>query len=126
VCTLAYWHRPRFSSGLHGNDDSFATWWFDLYNAHADIVLNGHDHDYERFAPQDPDQTPVADGIREFIVGTGGQEHEPFVAPAPNSQVFNSDTFGALNLTLHSAGYDWQFVPEAGGTFTDSGTGACH
>jgi fibronectin type 3 domain-containing protein len=126
MCTLAYWHRPRFSSGLHGNDDSFATWWFDLYNAHADIVLHGHDHDYERFAPQDPVQTPVADGIREFIVGTGGQEHEPFIAPAPNSQVFNSDTYGVLNLTLHSAGYDWQFVPEAGGTFTDSGTGACH
>jgi hypothetical protein len=126
TCTLAYWHRPRFTSGFHGNDDTFATWWFDLYNAHADIVLNGHDHDYERFALQDGSQNPDPNGIREFVVGTGGQEHEPFVAQAANSQVFNSDTFGVLKMTLHSASYDWQFVPEAGGTFTDSGTAACH
>ena len=59
TCTLAYWHRPRFTSGFHGNDDSFATWWFDLYTAHADIVLNGHDHDYERFAPQDGSQKQI-------------------------------------------------------------------
>ena len=126
TCTLAYWHRPRFTSGFHGNDDSFATWWFDLYTAHADIVLNGHDHDYERFAPQDGSQNPDPNGIREFVVGTGGQEHEGFVAQAPNSQVFNGDTFGVLKLTLHPTSYDWQFVPEAGGTFTDSGTAACH
>jgi acid phosphatase type 7 len=126
TCTLAYWHRPRFTSGFHGNDDSFATWWFDLYNAHADIVLNGHDHDYERFALQDGSRNPDPNGIREFIVGTGGEEHEGFVAQAPNSQVFNSDTFGILKLTLHPASYDWQFVPEAGGTFTDSGTASCH
>jgi hypothetical protein len=126
LCTLAYWHKPRFTSGLHGNDDSFATWWFELYTAGADIVLAGHDHDYERFAPQDPSQNPDPNGIREFVVGTGGQEHEPFIAPAPNSQVFNNDTFGVMKLTLHPASYDWQFVPEAGGTFTDSGTAACH
>jgi len=126
LCTLAYWHRPRFTSGFHGSDDSFATWWFDLYQAHADIVLNGHDHDYERFAPQDDSQHPVSNGIREFVVGTGGQEHEGFVAQAPNSQVFNADTFGVLKLTLHSSSYDWQFVPEAGGTFTDSGSDSCH
>jgi chitodextrinase len=126
ACTLAYWHRPRFTSGFHGNDDTFATFWFDLYNARVDIVLNGHDHDYERFAPQDDHANPVADGIREFIVGTGGQEHEPFVSQAANSQVFNADTFGIMKLTLHPTSYDWQFVPEAGGTFTDSGTGSCH
>ena len=126
TCTLAYWHRPRFTSGLHGSDDTYATWWFDLYNAHADVVLGGHDHDYERFAPQDDQQNPDPNGIREFIVGTGGQEHEPFIAQAPNSQVFNADTFGVLKLTLHSTSYDWQFVPEAGGTFTDSGTSSCH
>jgi chitodextrinase len=126
VCTLAYWHRPRFSSGLHGNDDTFSTWWFDLYNAHADIVLNGHDHDYERFAPQDDGQHPVSNGIRSFIVGTGGQEHEPFVTQAANSQVFNNDTFGVLKLTLHPTSYDWQFVPDGGGTFTDAGSGDCH
>jgi fibronectin type 3 domain-containing protein len=126
TCTLAYWHRPRFTSGLHRSDDTYALWWFDLFNAHADIVLNGHDHDYERFAPQDDQQNPNSNGIREFVVGTGGQEHEAFVAQAPNSQVFNGDTFGVLKLTLHPTSYDWQFVPEAGGTFTDSGTAACH
>jgi chitodextrinase len=126
VCTLAYWHRPRFTSGLHGNDDTFATWWFDLYNAGADVVLAGHDHDYERFAPQDDAANSTPNGIREFVVGTGGQEHEPFITPAANSQVFNNDTFGVMKLTLHSASYDWQFVPEAGGTFTDSGAASCH
>jgi acid phosphatase type 7 len=126
VCTLAYWHKPRFTSGLHGNDDSFATWWFDLYTAGADVVLAGHDHDYERFALQDDSQNATPNGIREFVVGTGGQEHEPFIAAAANSQVFNNDTFGVLKLTLHPASYDWQFVPESGGTFTDSGTTACH
>jgi acid phosphatase type 7 len=126
TCTLAYWHRPRFTSGLHGNDDTYATWWYDLYNAHADIVLNGHDHDYERFALQDDRQNPDPNGVREFVVGTGGQEHEAFVTQAQNSQVFNNDTFGVLKLTLHPTSYDWQFVPEAGGTFTDSGTSSCH
>jgi len=126
LCTLAYWHKPRFTSGLHGNDDTFATWWFDLYTAGADVVLAGHDHDYERFAPQDDAANPDPNGIREFVVGTGGQEHEPFIAPAANSQVFNNDTFGVMKLTLHPTSYDWQFVPEAGGTFTDSGTSACH
>ena len=126
ACTLAYWHRPRFSSGFHGSDDTYATFWYDLYNAHADVVLNGHDHDYERFALQDDAQNPDPNGVREFIVGTGGQEHEPFISQAPNSQVFNADTFGILKLTLHATSYDWQFVPEAGGTFTDSGTSSCH
>jgi hypothetical protein len=125
-CTLAYWHHPRFSSGEHGNDDSFATWWFRLYNAGADIVLNGHDHDYERFAPQNDDQQVVANGIREFVVGTGGEEHGPFTSQSANSLVFNNNTFGALKLTLHPTSYDWQFVPAGGGTFTDSGSGACH
>jgi chitodextrinase len=125
-CTLAYWHRPRFSSGINGSDANYATWWSDLYNAGADVVLNGHDHDYERFAPQNPSHVATSSGIREFVVGTGGAEHTPFNAPSANSQVFNANTFGALKLTLHPAGYDWRFVPGAGGTFTDSGTGACH
>jgi len=91
------------------------------------VVLVGHDHDYERFAPQDP--TGVSDparGIREFVVGTGGRSHYATATPVPNSEVRNSDTFGILRLTLHPASYDWKFVPEAGGTFTDSGTGYCH
>jgi len=126
TCTLAYWHRPRFSSGINGSDGSYGTLWSDLYNAGADVVLNGHDHDYERFAPQDPNQVATSSGIREFVVGTGGAEHTPFVAQTANSQVFNADTFGVLKLTLHPTGYDWQFVPEAGGAFTDSGSGSCH
>jgi chitodextrinase len=125
-CTLAYWHRPRFSSGVNGTDDAFATWWFRLYNAGADVVLAGHDHDYERFAPQDDGQHAVANGIREFIVGTGGEEHGAFTTATPNSQVFNADTFGALKMTLHPTSYDWQFVPAGGGTFTDSGSDTCH
>jgi chitodextrinase len=126
ACTLAYWHRPRFGSGTQGSDDSFATWWFNLYNAGVDIVLNGHDHDYERFAPQDPNQVADPNGIREFVVGTGGEEHTSFRAATPNSEVFNSNTFGVLKLTLHPSSYDWQFVPDSGGTFTDSGSGTCH
>src|SRR6185369_17671028 len=126
-CTLAFWHHPRFSSGEHGNSTATQALWQDLYDANADVVLVGHDHDYERFAPQDP--TGVSDparGIREFVVGTGGRSHYAIGTPAPNSEVRNSDTFGVLRLTLHPSSYDWKFVPEAGGTFTDSGTGYCH
>jgi hypothetical protein len=126
LCTLAYWHEPRFSSGPHGIDARFDQWWRDLYAAGAEIVLTGHDHIYERFAPQDPSQNPVSDGIREFVVGTGGEEHHSVTGQAPNSEITNVDTFGVLKLTLHSSGYDWEFVPEAGGTFTDSGSGTCH
>jgi hypothetical protein len=127
-CTLAYWHHPRFSSGEHGDDLAVAPLWQLLSTAGADIVLNGHDHDYERFAPQTPSgAADPATGIREFVVGTGGKSHYRFTKPAePNSQVRNGDTFGVLELTLHPTGYDWRFVPVAGGTFTDSGSGTCH
>ena len=126
-CTLAYFHHPRFSSGPHGNNTFVQPFWQALYDAGAEVVLNGHDHDYERFAPQTP--TGAADaqrGMREFVVGTGGYSHYALGAPVANSQVGNDDTFGVLKLTLHHDSYDWQFVPEAGHTFTDSGTGACH
>ena len=96
-------------------------------SGNADVILNGHDHDYERFAPQDPDGKPdAARGIREFVVGTGGKNHRPFGDPRPNSEVRNADAFGVLKLTLHANGYDWQFIPEAGKSFTDSGSGVCH
>ncbi len=94
---------------------------------HVDLVLNGHDHNYQRFAPQDP--TGSADperGIREFVVGTGGKSHYAIGSPIANTEAYNDDTFGVLKLTLHSASYDWEFVPEAGKTFTDSGTQSCH
>jgi Calcineurin-like phosphoesterase len=123
---IAYWHHPRFSSGAHGNDTSVAAFWDALYAGGADIVLNGHDHDYERFAPQDPSgRADPAHGIREFVVGTGGRELRARASNAKNSQVF-SKTFGVLKLTLHASSYDWQFVPIAGTTFTDRGTGTPH
>jgi hypothetical protein len=89
-------------------------------------VLAGHDHDYERFAPQTSSGSADATrGIREFVVGTGGKEHYAISSTKPNSQVHNTDTFGVLKLTLHPDSYDWRFLPEAGKTFTDSGTASC-
>lgn len=127
-CTLAYWHHPRFSSGSgHGNDVSVQPFWDTLYAANADLILSGHDHDYERFAPQTP--TGVADaarGIREFVVGTGGRSHYALGTLKVNSQVFDGATYGVLKLSLSASGYSWQFIPVAGATFTDSGSGTCH
>ncbi|HKW87807.1 MAG TPA: metallophosphoesterase [Candidatus Acidoferrales bacterium] len=129
ACTLAYWHEPLFSSGAgHGNDADYHRFWVDLYHANTTIVLNGHDHDYERFAPQDPDgKADPAHGIREFVVGTGGNHERAFSPePQPNSEVRMTDIFGVLKLTLHPRGYDWEFIPQAGKTFHDAGTGICH
>jgi calcineurin-like phosphoesterase family protein len=127
ACTLAYWHHPRFSSGPHGNDARFGDFWRILYDGGADVVLVGHDHHYERFAPQTPGAgADPKRGIREFVVGTGGRSHYPFVTPRANSQVRNSTTFGVLALTLRPNGYDWRFVPEPGQSFTDAGTSSCH
>jgi acid phosphatase type 7 len=127
-CTLAYWHHPRFSSGTtHGSDPTYTAFWQALYEGGADVVLVGHEHNYERFAPQTATgMADAANGIREFVVGTGGRSHYGFGTPIANSQVRNSTTFGILKLTLHPSSYDWQFVPEAGATFTDSGTTTCH
>jgi hypothetical protein len=125
MCTLAYWHHPRFSSGEHGSSTSYDAFWRDLYAAGAEIVLSGHDHDYERFAPQNPSGAADPNGIQQFVVGTGGKNHYAFTTTVANSLVRNPDTYGILKLTLHAASYDWQFVPEAGKTFTDSGTRNC-
>jgi hypothetical protein len=127
-CTAAYWHHPLFSSGgAHGSDPEFKPLWQALYDAGAEIVINGHDHDYERFAPQDPNgKADRAKGIREFVVGSGGRNHRPFVNPVPNSEVRNADAFGVLKLTLLSESYEWEFVPEAGKAFRDAGSSACH
>ena len=98
-----------------------------LFSDGAEIVLNGHLHAYERFAPQTPDQEPDANGIREFIVGTGGENYQTFdPVPELNSEVRKARVFGILELTLHAASYDWRFVPIAGQTFADSGSGTCH
>lgn len=125
-CVLAYWHHPLFSSGPHGNNASVRPLWNDLYAAGAELVINGHDHDYERFAPQSPAGVATSRGIREIVVGTGGESHYPFATIRPNSQVRNASTFGVLKLTLHAASYSWQFLPVAGSTFRDAGTTACH
>ena len=127
ACTLAYWHHPRFSSGsTHGSSTEMQPIWQALYEAGADVVLSGHEHNYERFAPQDPNgNLDTVHGIREFVVGTGGASHYAFGTMLPNTEVRNSDTYGVLKLTLHPGSYDWQFVPEAGKTFTDSGSALC-
>jgi hypothetical protein len=101
--------------------------WDDLYRARADVVLNGHDHDYERFAPQTPSGTlDPKRGIREFVVGTGGKNHYPIGPPTANSRVGNDTTFGVLRLTLRPSSYSWRFIPVAGKTFADSGSTGCH
>lgn len=126
VCTLAMWHVSRFSSGFHGNDKDLDAFWRILYNAGVDVVVNGHDHDYERFAPQDPDA--VEDrvrGIREFVVGTGGTTMRPFEELAANSELRATGIFGVLKFTLHPGSYEWEFIPTAG-DFRDSGSAACH
>jgi chitodextrinase len=127
-CTLAYWHHPVFSSGDHGNQAFMAPMWQTLYDGGAEIVLAGHDHHYERFAPQTA--AGVADpvfGIRGFVVGTGGRDsHRLLRTIAANSQVRDIATFGVLRLELGSDGYAWAFVPEVGRSFTDSGVGSCH
>jgi hypothetical protein len=127
-CTLAYFHKPRFSSGLnHGNDPEIGAFWQALYDFNAELILNGHDHDYERFAPQDPNgNADPKRGIREFVVGTGGKNQREFGTRKSNSEVRNNDTFGVLKLTLKATGYEWKFIPQAGKTFTDSGSGSCH
>jgi hypothetical protein len=124
---LAYWHHPRYSSGEHGDNTSMDPIWDLLCDAHTDVVIVGHDHDYERFAPiNKDDQRDNANGIREFVVGTGGASHDHLTHVAPNSEVRGFDTYGVLKLTLHAHSYDWQFIPVAGQIFTDSGSAPTH
>jgi acid phosphatase type 7 len=127
-CTLAYWHHARFSSGRWGQIEWSEGFWKVLYERGADVILSGHDHIYERHAPQTPSgDRNSAHGIRQFIVGTGGHSHSGVIsAPLPTSEALNNTAFGVLKLTLRAGGYDWVFLPEAGATFTDSGTGTCH
>jgi calcineurin-like phosphoesterase family protein len=125
-CTLAYWHHPRFSSGsAHGSTGEVQGLWQALYDHKADVVLVGHEHNYERFAPMDAAGRSDPKGIREFVVGTGGRSHYPFGRPLPASQVRNSSTFGVLKMTLTRTSYRWKFLPE-NGSFTDSGRDRCH
>jgi hypothetical protein len=126
ACTLGYWHAPLFSSGTHGNNLDMAPIWQALYDAHADVVLTAHDHLYERFGPQSASGAPEPGrGIRQFVVGTGGDSHYTLQSVQPNSAIRSTDAFGVLKLTLRGSGYDWEFLPEAGKTFTDSGSASC-
>jgi hypothetical protein len=127
ACTLAYWHTPLYSSSRYGYAPRMKPAWEALFGAGAEVVLNGHAHLYERFAPMEPDgEANPEGGIREFVVGTGGASHYPVADVQPNSEVRNADTYGVLKLTLRPSGYEWEFVPVAGETFTDSGTQGCH
>jgi len=128
-CTLAYWHEPRFVSGIVIiSNPKYQTLWDTLYAYGVDVVLNGHKHSYERLAPQSPaQQLDTLYGIRAFVVGTGGTGVDGGNPPAvPNSEVRNTTTWGVLKLTLNTGGYSWQFIPVAGQTFTDAGSGLCH
>jgi 3',5'-cyclic AMP phosphodiesterase CpdA len=129
-CTLAYWHHPLYSSGGHGSIPKMRDVWEVLWRAGAEIVLSGHDHDYERFAPQDADARPDAQrGIREFVVGTGGAYPTPFLRTAANSEVRDASQFGVLRLRLLDGGYEWEFMPAGelpAGAVPDRGRGSCH
>ncbi|HET7292675.1 MAG TPA: metallophosphoesterase [Vicinamibacteria bacterium] len=127
ACALAYWHHPRFSSGKHGSSTKMTALFRALYDAGVELAISGHDHLYERFAPQDATgRLDPARGVRQFVVGTGGRRSYRFETVEPNSEVRATDILGVLRLTLTPDRYGWDFVPVAGQTFADSGTEACH
>jgi hypothetical protein len=124
TCTLAIFHEPLFSSS--GGDSDMVNFWTPLYTAGADIILNGHRHNYERFALQNPNgAADPGRGIREFVIGTGGSSLSSFGSVKANSAVRNNTAHGVLKFTLHPTSYEWEFVPIAGQTFTDSGSAEC-
>ena len=125
ACTLAYMHHPRYSSD--GSNRDMAPLWQALYEGSAEVVLAGHSHNYERFAPQDhAGNLDRARGVRQFVVGTGGRSISPFSSTRAHSEAKTDRGFGVLKLTLHPEGYDWSFVPVAPLTYRDSGAAACH
>lgn len=126
-CVLAYWHQPRWSSGRkHGSNPDYQALWQILYEAGAELVINSHEHVYERFAEMDASGAPVSQGLREIIAGTGGKELYEFDTPLPGSEVRDGSTFGVLKLTLRPGSYDWEFIPVGGTSFIDRGTSNCH
>ena len=125
-CTVAIWHHPRFSSGEHGDDPAVGSFWEQLMAGHADLVIDGHDDDYERFAPQDASgHEDRKTGLREFVVGTGGAALHMFTHEAANSEFRLAGVWGVMRLTLQPANYDWEFLPTSG-EITDSGSAPCH
>lgn len=126
-CVLAYWHQPRWSSGTnHGNDTKYQTLWQIFYEAGAEVVINGHEHNYERFAPMNASGQPDPLGLRAFVVGTGGRDLYDLGSPLPTSEVRNDTTYGVLKLILRETSYEWEFIPIAGSTFADRGSADCH
>ena len=125
-CTLAFMYDPRFSSGNHGNNPEVSRLWYDLYRAGVELVLDGHSHNYERFAPQTPSGRWSATGIREFVVGTGGIGLHPLDEPQPHSLFVSTASLGVLRLVLHPGSYSWRFVPTEAGAVTDAGKASCH
>jgi hypothetical protein len=128
-CTLAIWHDPLYSSSARNGGNRYVrVFWEALYEWGADVVVNGHSHNYERFGRQTPSGILDAEhGIREFVVGTGGNGHDHFPGNLiANSEAANDATYGVLKLSLHPSSYDWEFVPEQGGAFADSGSDDCH
>ncbi len=126
VCTVAYSHSPRFSSGPHGDDAAMAALWAELDAGGVELLLSGHDHVYERLAPLDAAGEPSDGGVRQFVVGTGGRGLYDFETPSPHSEARYNDSFGILVLSLGDGHYHWEFRPEAGSDYDDGGTAACH
>ncbi len=127
LCTIVYWHQPYFTStsSSHGQEASIKPWVDLLVAKHVDIILQAHNHFYERFAPQNSAREPDPHGPQAFVVGTGGKDLYKFEDTAPNSVTRDNSTYGVLQLTLKDGSYDWKFVPVAGGTYTDSGSMTC-
>lgn len=128
-CVLAIWHQPLFTTGNESPLPVIVSFWQDLYNAHADLILNGHNHIYERYLPQDPSGAlDLTNGIREMVVGTGGANHGGMLLTpmAPNEEVRDGVTFGYLKLKLYPDSFTWEFVPQPGKDFTDAGSQTCH
>ena len=126
-CVLAYWHRPLWSSRYEdGSDSTYETLWKTLHDAGADLVINGHIHNYERFKEMNAEGLATSPGLREIVVGTGGVSLDGYVTSLPTTEVRNASTYGVLKLILGPTNYSWQFVPVAGETFNDSGSTNCH
>jgi acid phosphatase type 7 len=126
-CVMAYWHRARWSSGSdHGNDSKTQALWSILYDAKAELVLTGHSHNYERFAPMNKSGEAVSVGLQEIIVGTGGVSHDGFSTVQSASLARNSNTYGVLRLFLTPDSYSWRFLPISGQSYSDTGTISCH
>ena len=125
-CILAYWHHPVFTSSPRGDNPKMQDVWRALTDFKADVVLSGHEHNYERFNKQAVNGALATDGIRQFIIGSGGIGHTASVAIKANSEAFNALTYGVLKLTLECSAYSWEFPPQLTDVVVDSGSAACN